>query len=173
MDASVPHVPMVAYVKCGGGASASRFLYNYHGIADCAAIMQLAAGGSKSCAYGCLGGRSCLLVCMFGAISIVDGIATVNEKKCTGCTLCVKACPKQLVEMVPQDKQTRVACFANDNAKTVRANCTVGCIACKLCVKACEEDAIIVENNLAYIDYEKCTQCGACTAKCPMKCICG
>jgi electron transport complex protein RnfB len=28
-----------------------------------------------------------------------------------------------------------------------------------------------MEDNIAIIDYEKCTSCGACTGKCPTKCI--
>ena len=36
-----------------------------------------------------------------------------------------------------------------------------------MCVKACQHDAIHVTNFLASIDYDKCTGCGDCVAKCP------
>jgi electron transport complex protein RnfB len=39
------------------------------------------------------------------------------------------------------------------------------------CEKTCPEGAIKVENNLATIDYSKCTGCGACHDVCPVKCI--
>ena len=40
-----------------------------------------------------------------------------------------------------------------------------------LCTRQCESGAIIVENNLAHIDYAACTQCGKCVEKCPAKVI--
>ena len=49
--------------------------------------------------------------------------------------------------------------------------CSAGCIGCTLCTKQCESDAVHMENNLAVIDYEKCTNCGKCAAKCPVKVI--
>jgi Fe-S-cluster-containing hydrogenase component 2 len=38
-------------------------------------------------------------------------------------------------------------------------------------VKACQDDAIHVINNVAVIDYEKCTRCGKCYDVCPKKII--
>lgn len=160
-----------AFIKCGGGCDESHFRYNYFGMNNCGAAMQLAAGGSKSCTFGCLGGGSCEAVCEFGAINMVDGIAVVDNEKCTACGRCVSACPKKLIEMVPYKNKVRVACNSRDNGKAVRANCTVGCIACKMCERACPDDAVHVNELLAQISYEKCTQCGACVEKCPTKCI--
>ena len=48
---------------------------------------------------------------------------------------------------------------------------TDACIGCKLCEKQCQFDAIQVLDNVAHIDQEKCTGCGACAAKCPKKII--
>ena len=36
------------------------------------------------------------------------------------------------------------------------------------CAKACPKQAITVENNLAYIDQEKCVGCGLCAKECPV-----
>ena len=49
--------------------------------------------------------------------------------------------------------------------------CSVGCIGCKMCEKVCQFDAVKVEGNIAHIDPEKCTNCGACAEKCPKKII--
>lgn len=162
---------LCAFIKCAGGCSESSFRYQYHGMNNCGAAMQLAAGGSKNCTFGCLGGGSCEAVCEFGAINMTDGIAWVDNEKCTACGQCVKACPKKLIELVPYKSKTRVACNSRDNGKTVRANCSVGCIACKMCEKACQYDAAHVKDLLAEIDYAACVQCNACVEKCPTKCI--
>ena len=39
------------------------------------------------------------------------------------------------------------------------------------CVKACPYEAIVVQDFLAVIDYDKCTSCGICAAKCPTNAI--
>ncbi len=161
----------VAFVKCAGNENKSTFRYEYFGLDDCNAAQQLAGGGSKSCTFGCLGGGSCVRACQFGAISIEEGIALVDKEKCTACGKCAAACPRALIELVPYSSEVKVACNSTDNGKVVRSHCTVGCIGCKLCTKACGVAAIAVDNNLAKVAYDKCTQCGDCAKKCPMKTI--
>jgi Na+-translocating ferredoxin:NAD+ oxidoreductase subunit B len=73
--------------------------------------------------------------------------------------------------MVPYTQDVIIACNNNETGKIVRPKCSVACIACKLCVKACPEDAIDFENNLASINYDKCTQCYICVENCPTKAI--
>ena len=36
------------------------------------------------------------------------------------------------------------------------------------CAKACPREAITVENNVAYIDQEKCVGCQLCVKECPV-----
>jgi len=156
-----------AFVKCNGGLCNSSYQYDYKGLEDCRLMAQLAGGGSKSCTYGCLGGGTCAKACPFDAIKMIDGIAKVDQEKCTACGMCVATCPKSLIELVPCSSDVRVACNSRDNGKVVRSNCQVGCIGCKLCEKACPIEAVKVEGFLAKIDYEKCTGCNACALKCP------
>jgi Na+-translocating ferredoxin:NAD+ oxidoreductase RNF subunit RnfB len=162
-----------AFVKCGGTSECSRQKYEYKGPADCSKAAAADDGGFKGCHYGCLGLGNCVKVCSFGAISVVDGVAVVDEDKCTSCGRCVKECPRALIELVPVSKKVRVSCSSNGRGKEVKDNCTVGCIGCTLCVKACQYGAIVFENNLARVDYEKCTQCMACVQKCPTKSMTG
>ena len=161
----------VAFVKCAGTCEKATKDSDYTGIEDCAAMAFVPNGGPKSCNYGCLGYGTCVKACPFDAIHIVDGIAKVDEKKCKACGKCVAACPKNLIELVPYEAMHLVQCNSRDKGKDVMNACSVGCIACHLCEKNCPSDAIHVENNIAYIDQEKCTGCGICAEKCPKKII--
>ncbi len=161
----------VAFVKCAGTCDRTEVNYEYYGIRDCKKASLAPGNADKKCAYGCMGFGSCVKVCKFDAIHIVNGIAVVDKEKCTGCSTCIAECPNSLIELVPYKSQTLVACSSKDKGKDVKAACSIGCIGCKLCTKACEFDAIHVEDNLAYIDYSKCTDCGKCAVVCPVKVI--
>lgn len=163
-------VKKVAHVLCHGCDSVAFKKFEYQGVTDCktAAIIQ---GGNKSCDKGCLGFGTCVGVCDFDAIKIEDGIAVIDKEKCTSCGKCIEACPKAVIDMVPYKQEVIVACNNRDFGKAVKEVCGVGCIACKICEKNCNYDAIHVVNNIAKIDYDKCTQCMVCVEKCPTKII--
>jgi len=163
-------VKKTAILHCGGGIKAKdRFIYS--GIEDCAAA-NLVFGGQKGCVYGCLGFGSCVKACPFNAISMSDeGLPVIDKDRCKACNKCVLICPKKLLSLVPSKKNVTVSCSSHDPGREVRAVCPVGCIACRLCEKACKFDAIHIVDNLAVIDYTKCTSCGECTKVCPRKTI--
>lgn len=162
--------PKVARILCQGTKEAAKPRYDYDGFKSCKVAAGL-AGGPKQCRFSCLGLGDCEAKCKFGAIEMRNGIAHIDEEKCTGCTLCVAECPRNIIEMVQRDASVIVRCKNKDTAKLARAACERACIACQRCVKTCKYDAIKVEDNLARIDYEKCTRCGECAAVCPTKCI--
>ena len=164
-------VKQVAYVKCAGTCEVAKEKYNYTGVQDCVSAMVTPGAGSKACAYGCLGLGSCVKACEFDALHIVNGIAVVDKEKCVACGKCIATCPKSLIELIPYEAKVAVQCSSKDMGKDVKASCSVGCIGCRMCTKVCEFGAITVENNLAHIDQSKCTGCGACAAKCPVKII--
>lgn len=161
----------VAFVKCAGTCDKTEVKYNYYGITDCRTAALVPGAGDKSCGTGCLGLGTCERECPFDAIHVINGVAYVEEEKCVSCGKCVAVCPKNLIELVPYKAEYKVACNSNEKGKDVKAKCSAGCIGCSMCVRACEFDAVTVENNLAKIDYEKCTNCGSCAAKCPTKVI--
>ncbi len=161
----------VAYVDCVGTCDKSKINSTYYGPKDCKLASGIGGNGSKACNYGCMGFGSCVKVCAFDAIHVVDGVAVVDKEKCTACGMCVAECPNNIIEMVPYKSKVFVACSSTDKGKDVKKVCSIGCIGCKLCEKACEYDAIHVNDNLAKIDYDKCTNCGACVKVCPIKVI--
>ncbi len=159
-----------AFVRCKGTCEVTKNQGQYVGIPDCRAAV-LSGMNLAECDYGCIGLGSCVQVCPQNAISIVDGVAVVNDALCVECGLCVKACPKGLIDLVPVSKRVRVQCSNKEKGPLVKKVCSAGCIGCSLCVKQCAFEAITVENNLAHVRYENCTQCGKCVQKCPVQVI--
>ena len=163
--------PKIARVFCQGGTSLSKRKFIYTGVQDCTAAV-LAAGGDKSCEYGCLGYGTCMRACPFEAITMsADNLPVINPEKCTACGKCVAACPKQVIELAQSSKAVVISCHSKDKGVDVKKKCQVGCIACGICVRTCPVDAIKIDNNLARIDHSKCIVCGLCVKKCPTSAI--
>lgn len=162
--------PKVARVMCSGTCQVADTKYEYIGLDDCAAEAKL-AGGAKACPNGCLGHGNCVKVCKYGALSVVDGVAVVDESKCQACGMCIKACPKHIIEFVPLNNKVWIPCSNIEKGIETNKYCKIGCLGCKICEKTCPTGAVTVENNNASIDYEKCVSCGLCADKCPKKLI--
>jgi len=168
---ATPAQRRVARLFCQGGRTASPERFSYRGIISCAAV-NITAGGNKRCSYGCLGMGDCVLVCPFGAIRMSgDGLPVVDEALCTACGKCLQACPRGLFELVPARIRVIVACRSQDKGADTRRACATGCIACMRCVKACPSAAIRVDNNLARVDYARCTNEQSCVSSCPQHTI--
>ena len=166
----VNFVRQVARIKCAGDCEKAPTRFNFSGFKDCRSAARL-GGGDKACSYGCLGLGTCISVCSQNAISIVNGIAVVDENLCGGCGACVAVCPKKLIEIVPKDGKYFVACASKNTGAEMKSLCSAGCIGCKICQKNCPAEAIDIENNLAEIIQHKCQSCGICAEKCPKKII--
>ena len=167
--------PMVAVVRCNGSCANRPRINQYDGAKSCAIAASL-YGGETGCSYGCLGCGDCVAACQFDAIHMnpETGLPEVDEAKCTACGACVKACPKAIIEIRPQGKKSRrvyISCVNKDKGAVARKACTVSCIGCGKCVKTCPFEAITLENNLAYIDPNKCKSCRKCVEVCPQNTI--
>ena len=164
-------IPKIAVVRCNGSCEARPKTNRYDGAKTCAIASSLYSG-ETGCSFGCLGWGDCVAVCQFDAIHInpVTGLAEVSEEKCTACGACVKACPKNMIEMRnkgPKSRRIYVSCVNKDKGATARKACEKACIGCNKCVKECTFDAITVTQYIAYIDDSKCRLCRKCVPVCP------
>ncbi len=157
---------LTAVVHCSGNCDSEKIDFEFQGISTCKNAKRF-YGGMWGCKYGCIGLGDCAEICPADAISIENGLAKVIPSKCIACGLCAKTCPNGIIELRKSTAKVDVLCSSNDFGKNVKAVCKSGCIGCRLCEKQCEFDAIHVVDNLARIDYDKCTACGKCVEKCP------
>ncbi|MBO4465643.1 MAG: Fe-S cluster domain-containing protein [Bacteroidales bacterium] len=169
--------PEVAVVRCNGTCENRPRTNTYDGVQSCKVKAALYAGDT-ACAFGCLGCGDCAAACQFGALSMdpETGLPVVDEEKCTACGACVKACPKAIIELRPKGPRGMkvfVSCINKDKGPVAKKACVAACIGCGICAKTCTHDAIVVENNIAYIDASKCKLCRECEAMCPTGSIIG
>ena len=166
----------VAMVRCSGARTfdaegnltkGAKMKATYEGFHDCLAASKVGGSGPLSCKFGCLGYGSCTRVCKYGAISVKNGVAVVDEDLCVGCMACAQVCPRKVITAVEPDRNVIIACNSLAKGTVTNRACTIGCIGCGKCMKTCPSGAITITNNLAQIDYSKCTNCGQCATVCP------
>ena len=164
--------PARPVVHCGAGYPQRLQRADYRGERTCASANLIA--GVQGCTYGCLGFGDCAAACAFDAIHVVDGLATVDYDKCTGCQACARACPRNIISIVPFKAETMLAitCSNKDFGKDVKAVCKVGCLGCKACQRVSK--LFTVEDNISRIDYDQYDPADlddlhVALDKCPMK----
>lgn len=161
--------PKIAFLKCKGTPDKTVKNCVYNGVADCREAVVVPGKGPSACTFGCLGLGTCVSVCQFGAMSVVNGLAVVDREACVGCGTCVEQCPRGVLTLIPKHSRVQVSCNSPLKGPDVKKACAAGCIGCTLCVKVCPVQAIEMKGALAVIDPSKCINCGQCAAKCPVK----
>ncbi|MBN2166930.1 MAG: Fe-S cluster domain-containing protein [Marinilabiliaceae bacterium] len=170
-----PAAPMVAVVRCNGTCENRPKQNNYDGAKSCS-IASALYGGETGCTFGCLGLGDCVEACQFNAMYMDEktGLPVIIEDNCVACGACVTACPKNIIELRnkgPKSRRIFVSCVNKDKGAPAKKACSVACIGCGKCVKVCPFEAITLENNLAYIDFNKCKLCRKCVTECPTNAI--
>lgn len=160
---------LVARVLCQGNSDVSNRKFDYIGVKTCASVNALYKGDNP-CDFGCLGYGDCVEACQFNAIGIHKGVAFIKESQCKSCTLCVAACPRNIIKMTNEKNRVTVLCSNLERGKAVMTVCKNGCIGCTKCVKECPFDAIDMVQGLAVIN-DKCKNCGKCVKVCPTNAI--
>lgn len=163
--------PTLAVLRCQGGCEVRPKTTIYQGPRSCA-ISSLVYGGETDCQYGCLGDGDCVDVCDFDAMYMDEntGLPVIITDKCTSCGACVKACPRDIIEMRPRNKRDLkifVGCLNQDKGGIAKKACNVACIGCSKCEDICPKDAVVMTDTLAYIDPDLCTLCRKCVEVCP------
>ena len=126
--------------------------------------------GCGGCAEAILAGKAPVTACApAGAegaakIAAIMGMAAPTGDKMVAHVLCNGGCNAKdnfeyrgVIDCLAATK----VCGGNSKA------CRYGCFGFGSCVAACKFDAIHVENGVAVVDKEKCTNCGACREACP------
>ncbi|MFH1568371.1 MAG: RnfABCDGE type electron transport complex subunit B, partial [Gemmatimonadota bacterium] len=144
--------PFRAVVHCAATDADRLGRRLYTGEPTCAAANVIS--GIQGCTFGCLGLSDCDVACDYDAIHVVDGVAVVDYDKCTGCGACARACPRNIITMVPfkRERMLVVTCCNADKGKDVTSVCKVGCIGCSACTKL--SGLFHMAGNLAQISYD-------------------
>lgn len=167
--------PKVAVVRCNGTCELRPHIAEYNGLRTCTAMNSCGAG-ETGCGYGCLGCGDCVSACSFGAIKMnaETGLPEVDEDKCTACGACANACPRHIIELRKRGVKNRrvyVRCVNKDKGAAAMKACKAACIGCGKCEKECKFEAITIQDNLSYIDPDKCRLCRKCVEACPTHAI--
>jgi Na+-translocating ferredoxin:NAD+ oxidoreductase RNF subunit RnfB len=160
-------------VRCNGTRDNTNLVANYGGTKSCS-LANVIFAGSSGCPYGCLKYGDCVNSCKFGALTIVDGdVPRVDESKCVACGLCIKGCPRGLLEFRRKGPKVYVACSNHEKGPDARKNCKVACIGCGKCMRAASSELVVIDRYLSYIKDIDSVSASTLIEGCPTKAIRG
>ncbi len=158
--------PVISWLRCSRNDGNVKKKHEYVGFDTCQAAA-IAFGGPYECTFACVGYGDCHAACPFDAITMKDNMPVIDREKCTGCGVCVKACPKQVLQLLPKDATCYVPCSNHDSGKAVSGVCSAGCVHCMACTRK-GKDVVNMVNGRIEIGYEQMTDdmAKACVGAC-------
>jgi electron transport complex protein RnfB len=148
--------PVISVLRCSRNEGDVKKKYSYIGFDTCQGA-SIAFGGPYECNFACIGYGDCETACPFHAIHIKDNMPVIDPELCTGCGVCVKTCPKQVLDLIPKDALCYVPCNSRDSGKAVSNVCKAGCIHCGACTRKAKDVVTMVKDRIE-IDHEKCDE---------------
>ncbi len=145
-------IPMIA--ECLPGANCGGC-----GYAGCSAAAEAIVKGEAAVSCCPVGGGEAVQ-----RIAQIMGINAKKSEKMVAYVMCAGDC---LAAKNKYDINEEMDCHtANRLSGGIKA-CTNGCLGFGSCVSKCKFGALSLNNGVAVIDKEKCTNCGACMRECP------
>jgi len=100
---------LISWLRCARNDGQVAKKHAYVGFDTCQAA-SIAFGGPYECNFACIGYGDCEAACPFHAIHMKDNMPVIDPEACTGCGVCVKICPKQVLSLLPKDAICYVPC---------------------------------------------------------------
>ncbi len=144
---------VISFLRCARNDGEVKRKHSYIGFDSCQAA-SIAFGGPYECNFACVGYGDCEAACPFNAIHMKDNMPVIDPEACTGCGICVKTCPKQVLQLLPKDATAYVPCSNHDSGKAVSNVCKAGCIHCMACTRKAKDVVNMVKDRIE-IDYDK------------------
>ncbi|MDA8408062.1 MAG: Fe-S cluster domain-containing protein [Deltaproteobacteria bacterium] len=148
--------PVVSVLRCSRNEGEVKKKYSYVGFDTCQGAA-IAFGGPYECNFACIGYGDCEVACPFHAIHMKDNMPVIDPELCTGCGVCIKTCPKQVLQLMPKNALCYVPCNSRDSGKAVTNICKAGCIHCGACTRKAKDIVTMVKDRIE-IDHEKCDE---------------
>jgi Na+-translocating ferredoxin:NAD+ oxidoreductase subunit B len=147
---------VISFLRCSRNDGEVKKKHTYIGVDTCQAA-SIAFGGPYECNFSCVGYGDCQVACPFDAIKMKDNQPVIDPEACTGCGVCVKTCPKQVLQLLPKDATAYVPCSNHDSGKAVSSVCKAGCVHCLACTRKAKDVVNMVKDRIE-IDYDKFDQ---------------
>lgn len=129
------------------------------GFAGCSAYAEAICKGEAGVSGCPVGGHD-----VADKIAAIMGVEAQKEEKMVSFVACSGNC-----EVAPNKflNNETIDCHTANRLSGGIKGCTFGCLGFGTCVSKCQFDAISIQNGIAVVDREKCTNCGMCIAECP------
>ena len=129
------------------------------GFAGCSAYAEAVCKGEAGVSGCPVGGHD-----VAEKIAAIMGVVAQKEEKMVSFVACSGNC-----EVAPNKflNNEAIDCHTANRLSGGIKGCNFGCLGFGSCVSKCQFGAISIQNGIAVVDREKCTNCGACIAECP------